>query len=265
MRTVDTFPPGVADIVGSLKNLRIIIFMALSDLRARYKRSVLGPFWVTLSTAAGSAGLGFLWSRLMHMDAHTFVPSLTAGLILWQYMSQLIVESTTIFSRQASIIRNLNLPVSIHPLQLLLRHLINFAHNAPVFIVVAFILKLPFSWTMLWALPGLLILTLNLVWIALLFSMLGARFRDLEYLIASIMPLMMFISPVFYRPNYLKVSAKIIWMNPFSHFIEIVRYPLLGEIPPLFVIEVNVALLVFGSIFTLWLFNKKRTRIPFWI
>ena len=257
--------PALADLKRTLKHWPIVRFMAVSDLRARYKRSVLGPFWLTLSTAAGSAGLGFLWSELMKMEAKAFVPTLTAGLILWQFISGVIVESTTLFSRQASIIRNMNLPLSIHPAQLLFRHLINLAHNIPVFVVVALVLGLPFTATSWLAIPGLLLVSMNMLWVALLFSILGARYRDLEYLISAAMPLLMFISPVFYRPDYLPFSADIIWMNPFSHFIELVRYPLLGSVPPAFVIQTNIALLIGGWSLTLWLFNKKHDRVSFWV
>jgi ABC-type polysaccharide/polyol phosphate export permease len=265
MTTLKNLPPAIEDIYRAISLRRVVTFMALSDLRARYKRSVLGPFWLSLSTAAGSAGLGFLWSELMKIDAHTFVPTLTAGLILWQLISGVIVESTTIFSRQASIIRNLNLPLSIHPAQLVFRHLINFAHNAPVFIIAALSLGMSFKWTVWLVFPFLILVILNLLWVGMLVSLLGARFRDLEYFVASVMPLLMFVSPVFYRPNYLPISGTVIWFNPLSHLIELVRYPLLGEMPPAFVLQTNLVMLALGWTVTLWLFNRKHHRVAFWV
>jgi len=256
---------GLADIFQTFHCVRIITFMAFSDVKARYKRSVLGPLWLTLGTAGGSAGLGFIWSELFHVDATTFVPTLTAGLIVWQFISGIITESTVLFSRQAAIIRNLNLPLAIHPAQLLLRHVINLAHNAPVFFIVALSLGYPLTLTTWLALPGLVLLTLNLLWLSLFIGLIGARFRDVEYLTNTVMPLLMFISPVFYRPNYLPFSEHIMWFNPFSHFIEIVRYPLLGSPPPIFVIETNLVMLVFGWAVTLWLFNRQHNRVAFWV
>ena len=257
--------PALTDIKEAFSNHNVITFMALSDLKARYKRSVLGPFWLTLSTAAGSAGLGFLWSELMKVDPHTFVPTLTAGLILWQFISGMITEATSLFARQGSIIRNLNLPLFIHPAQHLFRHLINFIHNVPVFFVVAFGLNFHFNHYAWLAIPGLIIVILNLLWLGLFFSLLGARFRDLEYFLNSVMPILMFISPVFYRPNFLPFSERIIWMNPFSHFIELIRYPLLGSPPPMFVIQTNVILLLAGWMVTLLLFNRVHHRVAFWV
>jgi lipopolysaccharide transport system permease protein len=256
---------GLHDILRTFKHPALIFFLAWSDVRARYKRSVLGPFWITLSTAIGVVGLGFVWSELFHLERRTYVPMLTVGLILWQFISGCIIDSTSVFVRQAGLIKNLDLPISLHPAQLVLRQLINFAHNIPLYFVVVLALGSPLNMTSLLALPGLLVVVVNLYWMSLLIGILGARFRDLEYLVATIMPLLMFFSPVMYRPNALPVAGKFIWLNPLAHLIEIVRYPLLGEYPPPVVIAGNFLLLLVGGAFTLWLFNKKRNRVALWV
>lgn len=257
--------PGLADLRKAITLMPLIAFMARGDLRARYKRSVLGPLWLTLGTAIGTLGLGIVWAELFKMDRQHFVPALTSGLIMWQLLSGCIVEATTAYWRQAAIIRNINVPLSIHPIQLVVKHLINFAHNFPVFIVVAIIFDVPVTGHTLLFIPCLLLITANLLWITLLFSMLGARFRDLEYLVAAIMPMLMFLSPVFYRPNYLPINEWIIWFNPFSHFIELVRYPLLGSAPPAFVVLTNLLFYALGWLLTLYAFNAKRDRIAYWV
>jgi ABC-type polysaccharide/polyol phosphate export permease len=257
--------PALDDLHRAARLLHVIAFMAAGDLRARYRRSVLGPFWITLGTAAGTVGLGLVWSELLHMDRAAFVPSLTAGLIMWQLLSGCILEATTTYWRQGAILRNLSVPLSMPPIQMLLKHLINFLHNLPVFVAVVLIFQLPVGWITLLALPGLLLVAVNLLWMALLFAMLGARFRDLEYVIGAAMPLLMFLSPVFYRPSYLPFNGRFIWLNPLSHLIEIVRYPLLGAAPPGFVVLATSLMALAGWIFTLWLFNAKRNRIAYWL
>lgn len=257
--------PALTDLRHAWGLLHVIAFIAASDLRARYRRSVLGPFWMTLGTAAGTLGLGLVWSELLRMERASFVPSLTCGLILWQLLSGCILESTTTYWRQAALIRNLSMPLSMPPIQMVLKHLINFAHNLPVLVVVVLMFDVPVTRYTLLALPCLLLVAANLLWLALLLSMLGARFRDLEYVLGAAMPLLMFLSPVFYRPDYLPFSAEFIWFNPFSHLIELMRYPLLGSAPPGFVVLTNALLCLGGWIATLWLFNAKRNRIAYWI
>lgn len=257
--------PALVDLLQTLKHWPIVTFLALSDVRARYRRSVLGPLWLTLGTAVGSVGLGLLWSELLKVDAKTFVPTLTAGLIFWQFISGVVTESSALYGRQAAIVRNLSLPLSIHPLQLLFKHLVNLFHNIPVFLLLAIFLDVPLTLNTLLFFPFLVLVALNLFCICMVISLLGARFRDLEHIVAAVMPLLMFVSPVFYRPNYLPFSQNIIWMNPLSHLIEIVRDPLLGVVPPIFVIITNLVMLLVGGVFAFWLFSKKRNRIAFWI
>ena len=257
--------PGLADIIKAFRMPGLIFYMAWSDIRARYRRSVLGPFWITLSTAIGVVGLGFIWSELFKMDRAVFIPILTVGLVLWQFISGCIVESTTLFSRQGTIIRNVNLPLALYPAQLVLRQLLNFAHNIPLFFIVVLLLGSPLNRYSLMAFPGLMLVIANLYWITLLISIVGARFRDLEYLITMIMPLLMFVSPVMYRPNALPILGRFMLFNPIADMIEIVRSPLLGEAVPQSLYVINIGLLLVGSTLTLWLYNAKRNRIAFWV
>jgi len=257
--------PALSDLGRALRLLHVIAFMAAGDLRARYRRSVLGPFWMTLGTAAGTLGLGLVWSELLHMDRAAFVPSLTAGLIMWQLLSGCISEATTTYWRHSAILRNLSVPLSMPPIQTVLKHLINFLHNVPVLVAVLLMFRLPAGWATLLAVPCLALAALNLLWISLLLSMLGARFRDLEYVVGAALPLLMFLSPVFYRPSYLPFHGHLVWFNPLSHLIEVVRYPLLGTPPPGFVVLTTVLLALGGWAVTLWLFNAKRNRIAYWL
>lgn len=256
---------GLRDIAEALRMLPLIFFLARSDLRARYRRSVLGPWWLTLGTAVGTAGLGLIWSELFKLERAVFVPALTAGLILWQLFSGCITEATTTYWRQGNLIRNVRLPLATYPIQMVIKHGLNFLHVVPVFLLVAAIFHVPVNRNTLLLVPCLLVVFANLFWITLLFSILGARFRDLEYVLVAGMPILMFLSPVFYRPSYLPMTGKLIWLNPFSHLIELVRYPALGTAPPISVVATNLVILAVGTAATLQLFDRKRDRIAYWV
>lgn len=265
MRDGAALNSGLHDAAQALRALPLVFFLAWSDLQARYRRTVLGPLWLTLATALGAAGLGLIWSELFKLDRAVFVPTLTAGLIMWQLLSGCVTEATTTFWRQASMIRNVQMPLSVYPIQMVVKHALNFLHVVPVYAAVVFIFKVPVNANTWLVIPCLLLTFANLLWITMLLSMLGARFRDLEYLLGAAMPILLFLSPVFYRPNYLPISGTFIWLNPFSHLIELVRYPLLGTVPPDFVVLTNLGLLLAGAAFTLVLFNAKRDRIAYWV
>ena len=245
--------------------LPLVLYFAWGDTRARYRRSVLGPFWIVIGTAVGVVGLSFIWSGLLKVDRETFVPMLAVGLVVWQFIAGCVTESPSAFTRNAAVMRNLKTPYLIFPLQLLLRHLINFAHNIVVVIVVLIIFPPPLGISQLLIIPGILLLLGNLFWIAILFGMLGARFRDLEQTIGVLIPLMFFLSPVLYRPDQLGLMEKFIWLNPFTYMISLIRDPILGFAPAPFVYLVSAGTLLAGWWVTLWLYGRKHGRIPFWV
>ncbi|MBU6958466.1 ABC transporter permease [Pseudomonas sp. CVAP len=259
------FLEGVNDIFQGLQRLSLAFFFAWGDTKARYRRSVLGPFWMVLSTAVSVAGLGFLWSMLLKDDPIKLVPSLTIGLVVWQFISGCILEAPSVFSRNAHFIRNIKIPYFIFPMQLIMRQLINFGHNAVVVIVVLLYFSPPLSANQLLIVPGLLLVVGNLCWIVLLIAMLGSRFRDFEQIIGAVMPLMFFLSPVIYRPSQLSFGQQLVWSNPFSYFITLIRDPIAGDIPPLFVYQVSILALLIGTVFTVYQFGKCRKNISFWI
>lgn len=249
----------------TLRLLPAAWFLTWSDTKARYRRSVLGPFWLVLGTAVGVAGLGFLWSTLFNMERAVFIPSLTVGLIVWQMIVGCITESPGVFVRNAQTIRNLKMPYLFFPVQLLARQLINFGHNLVIVFVVLLIYPHQLGAAQ-WLVPvGFALIAGNLLWLALLLALLGARFRDLEYLVAAIMPLLFFLSPVLFRPRQLGDWEFVVWLNPLSHFVSLMRDPFLGEMPPRFVYIVALTMLILGWLFTMWLCERKYGRIAFWV
>lgn len=259
------FRGGANDIFLGLKLLNIAFFFAWGDTKARYRRSILGPWWMVLSTAISVAGLGFLWSMLLKDDPVKLVPSLTVGLVIWQLLSGCIIEAPSIFVRNAHFIRNLKLPFFLFPQQLLLRHLIILGHSVVVIVVVVTYFSTGFKVEQFLIIPGLVLVLANLAWITVLLAMIGSRFRDVEQIIGSIMPLMFFLSPVIYRPSQLPLAQAIVWANPFSYLITLVRDPIMGSAPPMFVYQVSILALVIGGLFTVYQLGKHRQHISFWI
>lgn len=255
----------LADIRQAIHMLPAALYLSWSDTKSRYRRSVLGPFWLTLGTAIGVGGLSYVWGTLFKQDLAHFIPMLSIGLILWGFIAGLIVESTQVYISNAPLIRNLQLPMLFPPFKLLMRHLINLAHNLIVVVVVFLIYPPDWGWHALAALPAFLLTLLNLLWMVVLIGMLSARYRDLETAVANFMPLLFFMSPVLFKAEQLGVAHWILWINPFSYFISGVRDPLIGISPPWFVLPVMLGMLLMGGAFTLWLFHRKRTQIPYWI
>ena len=248
-----------------MTTLKNAFYLALTDTRARYKKSILGPLWLTLGNLVGVLGLSVVWAALLKEDMHSFVPSLTIGLIIWQLVAGAISDGPTTFIRQAGIIRNVSIPLWFFVVRALSRQIINLAHNLVIVFGVIWYFDFPLQAVTWLALPGLLLVILNLFWMMYFLGMLGARFRDIEYLINSFLTLLYFISPVIFRQDLLPLSMEIIWANPFSYFIEIIRAPFLGNTPDATSYIVTISMLLAGSSMTLLFQHLHGKRVVFWV
>lgn len=241
------------------------IHLAWADTKARYKSSVIGPFWPTLTNVFGVLGLGLVWGNLLKQDMNTFIPQLTVGLIVWQLIGGVLTDAPSTFIRHGSMIRNVAIPSWFFAVRTLSKHLINLLHNILIIIAVMIYYQVPLNTNSWLLIPGLLLVMLNLYWLLHGLGLLGARFRDIEMLIISLVPLLFFISPVIYRADSLPKSLNVVWLNPFSYMIEAVRTPLLGGAPPIQTWVVLVVMWVFGSSLT-WFYQRTQGKnLAFWV
>lgn len=241
------------------------IYLAWADTKARYKKSVIGPFWPTLTNVFGILGLGLVWGNLLKQDMQTFIPQLTVGLIVWQLIAGALTDGPQTFVRHAGMVRNVSMPSWFFSVRALAKHLINLLHNLVILVGVMLYYKVPLTENTWLALPGLLLVTLNLYWLLHGLGLVGARFRDIELLITSLVPLLFFISPVIYRGDQLPAALNVVWLNPFTYMIEAIRTPLLGAAPDTSTWFVLVGMLIFGSGLT-WLYQRTQGKnLAFWV
>jgi ABC-type polysaccharide/polyol phosphate export permease len=240
-------------------------YFAWGEIRSRYSRSVLGPLWLLLNTSVSVACLSVIYSLLLHQDPGQMVPLVTVGLVVWQWLAACVSEASATFTRNAHYIRNIPGPLSSFLLILLLRQAMILAHHLIVVLVVFALFPPTWGWSQLLVLPGLALVVANLAWVCLVLAVTGARFRDLEHTVAAIMPLLFLISPVIYRPDLLAGNQWLVWVNPFSYLIALIRDPLLGASPPPFVAAVASGMALVGGLAATLLLGRFRNQIPFWV
>ncbi|MGH7037733.1 MAG: ABC transporter permease [Stellaceae bacterium] len=256
----------LADLAGGTARWWVWSSMAWEDIRLRYRGSVLGPFWLTLSMAVMIATLGVVYSTIFKEKIHTYLPFLTLGLLLWTFISAIITEGCTCFIGAEGIIRQVRMPFTIHVLRILYRNLIVLGHNAVVYLVVVLLFAVPVGAGALLAVPGLVVQIANGVWVCLLLGMVSARFRDIVPIVASLIQIVFFITPIFWLPNSLGGHYQwIVDFNPIYAMVEIVRAPLLGQPVPVALWGMALAVTVVGWAAALAAFARFRSRIPFWV
>lgn len=259
------FERGLQDLLNGWTRRSLWLTLGLHDIRQRYRRSVIGPFWITLSMGIMVAALGLLYGQIFRLDLANYLPYLSCGFVVWGLLSGLILDGTKAFTSAEHIMRQLAAPVSTFVYRGVWSNLIIFAHNIWVFVVIALWYRINPGWHVLEAIPALALILFNGVWIGLLFGLLSARFRDVPLIIASIVQVMFFITPVIWKADMLPGRALLLDLNPLYHLIEILRAPLLGYSAGW---ENWVAVLLITAVgwgVTLFAYTAYRWRIVYWV
>ncbi|NVZ09318.1 ABC transporter permease [Allochromatium humboldtianum] len=261
----EQFERALHDIRTGWKRRELWMTLGLQDVRQRYRRSKLGPFWITLSMAIMVLALGLLYGQIFGQDLHDYLPFLAAGFVIWGLIASLVNDGCQSFILAEGMIRQLNAPLSIYAYRGLWSTLIAFAHNIWVFLGVALWFGVDLNWNLLWVPVALLMLFLNGLWMALFLGLLSARFRDVPLIIGSVVQVLFFITPVIWKPDMLPGRALWLDLNPFYHLVEIMRAPLLGQPPVLGNWLTVIAITIIGWAVALFFYSAYRWRVAYWV
>ncbi|MBP2321632.1 ABC-2 type transport system permease protein [Kibdelosporangium banguiense] len=262
------------------------------DIKQRYRRSVIGPLWITLAMAVTAAGLGLVYSTLFKAQIGTFLPYLTVGFIVWNFILGCITEGTETFIRNEGLIKHLPAPLTVYALRTVWRLTLMMLHNLLVYLVVIAIFfsdvttpgyqmvenGLPqpgLDWSVFLAVPAFVLVALNGVWVSLLFGIISTRYRDIPQVINALIQLVFFMTPIVWSTDILhnRIGGGDIalWktlvteLNPVYHYIEIIRAPLIGNTQSWHHWAVVGGITVVGWMFALVALRNYRARVPYWV
>ncbi|MFE9744101.1 ABC transporter permease [Saccharothrix saharensis] len=283
-----TFSRAIGDVRQAWQHRELWGHLGWQDIKQRYRRSVIGPLWITISMGTTALALGLLYSALFGQEINTFLPYVTAGFVIWNFIVGCVTEGTDVFIANEGLIKHLPAPITVHVLRLVWRQVLFFVHNLVVYLIVLAIffpdLTEPYhmggetqvhpgvSWAILLAIPAFALVAVNAVWVALLFGIISTRFRDIPPVVHSFINLVFFMTPIVWHTGVLeKVGAGGDWrmliaeLNPLYHFLEIVRAPLLGHEQSWHHWVVVGAFTVVGWTVALVALRNYRARVSYWV
>ncbi|WP_322030627.1 ABC transporter permease [Paraburkholderia sp. J76] len=255
----------LADLKQSIVSWRLWTLLGWLEIRQRYARSRVGPFWLTISMGVMIASLGVVYGTLFGQNMHEYLPFLAASLVMWGLFSQTVLDGSVAYINSGSYIRQMATPKLIYMLQVLWRNLIVMSHNAVIIIALLVIFGVKDWATLPLFIPGLLLYLLNILWIAMLAGLLSARFRDLPQIIGALLQVAFYVTPIIFRPNALNRFQFIVEWNPLAYLLDLVRGPLIGHAPSALTWGVTGGMAVVGWTLALWLTGRYAKRIPYWI
>ena len=251
----------------AIRYFDIYYFLALQDIKSRFRRSRLGVFWIVIQQLVYSFGVGLIWTKIFGMNPAEFIPFLTIGVTLWAFISASMVEGSMIFVNAHGYLKQLPLPQSIFIFRTVLTQGFYLAVGmATATLVLTAFGRLNFH-GILYAIPGGIILVAYFYGASGALAYLGLRYRDLQHALSSIFSMLFIVTPVMYPPEILikKGIAIIVYGNPFASLIEVVRVPLLtGHLAE----PIHYAIAACFTIFMIkvrFVVTKKWGRfVPFW-
>jgi len=256
---------GRNDIATGLMAYHVWGILGMHDIKQRYRRSVLGPFWFTLSTFIMVGVLGFLYSTILNQDIHTYLPFLAIGLVLWQFLSTCINEGASTFLSASGLIKQVRIPLTVHVVRVVWRNFSILLHSLPVMVLFIILMGIPIGWGVLLVLPALLILYLHGIWTAITLAIICARYRDVIPMVTNLVQIAFFFTPIMWTVKVLDNKQWVAQFNPIYHVIETVRAPILG-------MPINISswywsfgTLVIGFAIAQILMVLYRERVSYWI
>lgn len=251
-----------------MNRLSSLLYLAYFDFAVQYRKTIIGPVWVLMGPTLFIATLGLLFGEVSSASSEVFIPHLTSGLIIWTLISGFMVGSTTVFQRYRSQIMQGGMSLLDIVAVDVTRTLIHFLHQLPIILVVFLIYDVHVSLFSLFSISGLVIILVNGIWLTIAFGILGARYRDLAEVITAIMRIAFLATPIIWIPAERGVGGVMgafLTFNPFYHYLDIVRAPLLGQaIAPETLYFVGV-LTISGVLITVFFYRRLSSKVPLWV
>lgn len=244
------------------------VYLGWNDIRQRYRRSVLGPFWMVINTAIFVGMLGVLWSTLFKTRLDEYLPFFCVGYILWQFISSQITDCSAGFSQFEYVVKQIRLPFPVYVLRLLMRNFTIFVHNLLVLVVVLVIYSrtaVSFQGVFL-ALVGVVVLLVTLFSTSMIVALVCTRYKDMAMITQNTLMVAFYFTPILWKPQLL--NEKYAWLanlNPAYVFIELVRAPLLGYPLSDVLLMTASAVFVLACISSYCLMAIARNKIAYWM
>ena len=199
------------------------------EVKARYKQSVLGYFWVILNPLAQMLVMSFAFSIILRVptfSAHNIPYSifLFVALLPWNLFANSLSSASASLVSSGGLITKIYFPRTILVMATIIAKIIDFLFANIVLIIYMIIYHMPVNINLLWIIPIFFIQQIFTLGLSLFFAAANLLYRDIQYLLAMILLLWMYITPIIYSADMVPEKFKIIYqLNPLAVIINAYR------------------------------------------
>jgi lipopolysaccharide transport system permease protein len=238
--------------------------LAAGDIRSKYRRTFLGPWWITATNAISALIMGLVAGRFLGADMRTYLPHFMVSMTIWNFISSSLNESCNTMINAGGMIKAVDMPLLIHIMRMVHRNLIIFLHNIAVVPLVWLVYPWPIGFQSLLAPIGLVIVYVFVVSASTIISMICVRYRDVSPVMASVLQLLFFVSPIIWVPTQIKGGALIVTLNPIAYLLAVTRDPIMNVQPHLMTWVGAIGIVGAGTIAMAYIYTRYRSRVVYW-
>jgi ABC-2 type transport system permease protein len=255
------------ELLGSIALKTVWFNLAVNDLRSRYRRTRLGPWWLVIGLGITMSTMSVLWSTIFGLPWREFVPYMLTSLVTWNWIAGSITGACNIYSGDYSaLLKTMPLPPMVHAMRFVMVNFLIHLHNMTIPIAALIITgTIPSASIIFWLPVSTMLVMVNALSVGIYLGIVGARVRDFSNLVAAIMAPMMMLTPVMWKANMLGRHSYVVNLNPFYHFITIIRAPFLGETVPMTSLAAVLAITAINIGLALFCYRRYRKVMVYWL
>lgn len=214
----------------------LLLLFVKRDIIIIYKQTILGPLWFFIQPLMTTVIYIFVFGNIAKLPTDGLPQPLfyLSGIIMWNYFSECFLRTSDTFTQNAGVFGKVYFPRLITPISLLISNVLKFLIQFSLFLAFCIYywsngLKMNIQLEII-IFPFLIILLALIgVGFGLIFSSLTTKYKDLKFLIAFGVQLIMYATPVIYPMSTLPAKVQsILWWNPLTHIIEAFKFSFLG-------------------------------------
>jgi lipopolysaccharide transport system permease protein len=238
--------------------------LAYGDIRSKYRRTYLGPWWITATNGMTALIMGLVSGNFLGADMKQYLPHFVVSMTIWNFIASCFGEGCNTLVNAGGMIKAVNMPLVIHVMRMVQRNFIIFLHNIAIVPLVWLVFPWHLSVSMLFAVFGFAIIYVFAVTGSIVISMICVRFRDVPPIVASILQVLFFISPIIWMPSQLRGGELVVALNPIGYLLAVTRDPIMSRPVPGMDWIIAVAFVAVTAIIATFVYSRYRARVVFW-
>lgn len=246
------------------------LIAAVVAIGNKYRRTVLGPWWATLTTLMFVFGLAILRIGLEGGNLRDAIPYVGLGFIGFSLISGGVLAGASVFVSAGQQLATSRQPYSAYVLRANTQQVLDFFHDAVVIVILVVLFAIPITLLWGWSLVALLLIVASSVGVGLWLGPLAARYRDVGPFVSALMRLMFFLTPIFWSVDEVEATGQawLAWFNPLTYQLLAFRDPILGQVhpgAPVAPMLMAAILAIVNLLLGVVVFTRYRARIPYWV